>query len=71
MSTKLNDPKESITRDFANFLKTGQVADSISRTDNNIGLNSGSVIIPETILTPEHEQHQFPRLGSLVRTVKV
>ncbi|WP_457801720.1 phage major capsid protein [Limosilactobacillus reuteri] len=71
MSTKLNDPKESITRDFANFLKTGQVADSISRDDNNIGLNSGSVIIPETILTPEHEQHQFPRLGSLVRTVKV
>lgn len=71
MSTKLNDPKESITRDFANFLKTGQVADSISRDDNNIGLNAGSVIIPETILTPEHEQHQFPRLGSLVRTVKV
>lgn len=71
MSTKLNDPKESITRDFVNFLKTGQVADSISRADNNIGLNSGSVIIPETILTPEHEQHQFPRLGSLVRTVKV
>lgn len=71
MSTKLNDPKESITRDFANFLKTGQVADSISCADNNIGLNSGSVIIPETILTPEHEQHQFPRLGSLVRTVKV
>ncbi|MHC5520043.1 phage major capsid protein [Limosilactobacillus vaginalis] len=71
MSTKLNDPKESITRDFVNFLKTGQVADSISRADNNIGLNSGSVIIPETILAPEHEQHQFPRLGSLVRTVKV
>ena len=71
MSTKLNDPKESITRDFANFLKTGQVADSISRADNNIGLNSGSVIIPETILTPEHEQHQFPRLGSLVRAFKV
>lgn len=71
MSTKLNDPKESITRDFANFLKTGQVADSISRADNSIGLNAGSVIIPETILTPEHEQHQFPRLGSLVRTIKV
>lgn len=71
MSTKLNDPKESITRDFANFLKTGQVADSISRDDSNIGLSAGSVIIPETILTPEHEQHQFQRLGSLVRTVKV
>ena len=71
MSTKLNDPKESITRDFANFLKTGQVADSISRDGSNIGLSAGSVIIPETILTPEHEQHQFPRLGSLVRTIKV
>ncbi|WP_421022303.1 phage major capsid protein [Limosilactobacillus fermentum] len=71
MSTKLNDPKESITRDFANFLKTGQVADSISRADNSIGLNAGSVIIPEAILTPEHEQHQFPRLGSLVRMIKV
>ena len=71
MSTKLNDPKETITRDFANFLKTSQVADSISRADSNVGLNAGSVIIPETILTPEHEQHQFPRLGSLVRTVKV
>lgn len=71
MSTKLNDPKESITRDFANFLKTGQVADSISRDGSNIGLSAGSVIIPETILAPEHEQHQFPRLGSLVRTVKV
>lgn len=70
MSTKLNDPKETITRDFANFLKTGQVADSIRR-DNNIGLSAGSVIIPETILNPEHEQHQFPRLGSLVRTIKV
>lgn len=70
MATKLNDNKESITRDFANFLKTGQVSDSIRR-DNNIGLNAGSVIIPETILTPEHEQHQFPRLGSLVRTIKV
>ena len=70
MSTKLNDPKETITRDFANFLKTGQVADTIRR-DNNIGLSAGSVIIPETILNSEHEQHQFPRLGSLVRTVKV
>ena len=67
---ELNDNKESITRDFANFLKTGQVSDSIRR-DNNIGLSAGSVIIPETILTPEHEVHQFPRLGSLVRTIKV
>lgn len=64
--------KETIVRDFANFLKTGEVADTIRRDDaNNIGLSNGSVIIPETILTPEHEQYQFPRLGSLVRTVKV
>lgn len=70
MATKLNDNNESITRDFANFLKTGQVSDSIRR-DNNIGLSAGSVIIPETILNSEHEVHQFPRLGSLVRTIKV
>lgn len=70
MATKLNDNNESITRDFANFLKTGQVSDSVRR-DNNIGLSAGSVIIPETILNSEHEVHQFPRLGSLVRTIKV
>lgn len=70
MATKLNDNNESITRDFANFLKTGQVSDSIRR-DNNIGLSAGSVIIPETILNSEHEVYQFPRLGSLVRTIKV
>ena len=43
MSTKLNDPKETITRDFANFLKTGQVADTIRR-DNNIGLSAGGAL---------------------------
>lgn len=67
-----NAKKDTVVRDFANFLKTGKVADSIRRDDaNNIGLSTGSVIIPETIMTPEHEQYQFPRLGSLVRTVKV
>lgn len=67
-----NDKKETVVRDFAKFLKTGETTDTIRRDDaNNIGLSKGSVIIPETIMTPEHEQHQFPRLGSLVRTVKV
>lgn len=71
ITPKNQDKKNTVVRDFANFLKTGQVADTIRRDNTNIGLSDGSVIIPETILTPEHEQHQFPRLGSLVRTVKV
>lgn len=71
ITPKNQDKKNTVVRDFANFLKTGQVADSIRRDTTGVGLSDGSVIIPETILTPEHEQHQFPRLGSLVRTIKV
>lgn len=48
---------------FADYLKTGEVRDV-----TGIALKDGQVIIPETILTPEKEVHQFPRLGSLVRT---
>ena len=51
---------------FANYLKTGEVRDV-----TGIGLSDGAVIIPQTILTPEKEVNQFPRLGSLVRTVGV
>lgn len=71
MATKLNDNKNQIVRDFGEYLKTGVVADSIRRDDNNVKLNDGSVLIPDTILTPEHEQHQFPRLGNMVRTISV
>lgn len=51
---------------FADYLKTGEVRDV-----TGIALKDGQVIIPEAILTPEKEVHQFPRLGSLVRTESV
>lgn len=57
---------ESAVTAFEKFLKTGEVRDA-----TGISLKEGAVIIPETIMTPEHEQHQFPRLGSLVRRVSV
>lgn len=71
MSIKLKDNKNQVIRDFGEYLKTGVVADSIRRDDNNVKLNDGSVLIPEAILTPEHEEHQFPRLGNMVRTIHV
>ena len=57
---------ENETAAFEEFLKTGEV-----RAVSGLALPDGKVIIPETILTPEHEQHQFPRLGNLVRKVTV
>lgn len=57
---------ENETVAFEEFLKTGEVRDA-----SGIALKDGAVIIPETILAPEHEQHQFPRLGNLVRKVAV
>lgn len=55
-------------RDFAEFLRKGEIKRA---ADSHIALSDGSVIIPETILNPEHEEHQFPRLGSLVRKIAV
>lgn len=57
---------ENETAAFEEFLKTGEVRDA-----SGIALKDGAVIIPETIMTPDHEQHQFPRLGNLVRKVAV
>lgn len=57
---------ENETAAFEEFLKTGEVRDV-----SGLALQDGAVIIPETILAPEHEQHQFPRLGNLVRKVAV
>lgn len=63
---------EVIKRDFKHYLATGEISGTVKRAEpNGVNLQNGSVIIPETILTPEHEQHQFPRLGNLVRTVAV
>ena len=67
MKLKLGgDVKEKQVVAFADYLKTGEVRDV-----TGIALKDGQVIIPETILTPEKEVHQFPRLGSLVRTESV
>ncbi|GBG95196.1 phage capsid protein [Ligilactobacillus salitolerans] len=55
-------------RDFEEFLKKGKIERD---ANSHIALQDGSVIIPETILPAEHEQHQFPRLNSLVRKIAV
>lgn len=55
-------------RDFEEFLKKGKVERA---ADSHIALQDGSVIIPETILPVEHEQHQFTRLNNLVRKISV
>ncbi|QIL49860.1 phage major capsid protein [Weissella coleopterorum] len=51
---------------FEEFLKTGETRDV-----TGLQLTDGAVIIPEAILPVEKETYQFPRLGSLVRTVSV
>lgn len=61
------DKKAELKRDFAEFLKNGR----LTRDVTGLGLSNGEVLIPQTILPPEHEPHQFPRLGSLVRTISV
>ncbi|GEK28515.1 phage major capsid protein [Furfurilactobacillus siliginis] len=54
-------------KSMRNFLKTGVVTTDLT----GAGLSDGSILIPETILPAEHETHQFPRLGNMVRTVQV
>lgn len=51
---------------FEEFLKTGETRDV-----TGLQMTDGAVIIPEAILPVEKETYQFPRLGSLVRTVSV
>ena len=60
-----------ITRDFKNYLLTRELTGELKRDTANVGLPTGSVLIPKTIMPAEHEQHQFPRLGSLVHNVSV
>lgn len=62
---------EEITRDFKNYLLTRELTGELKRDTANVGLPTGSVLIPKTIMPVEHEQHQFPRLGSLVHNVSV
>lgn len=57
--------KENI-RSFEKYLKSfGQTRDT------QIALATGAVLIPDTILPADHEQHQFARIADLVRHVSV
>lgn len=62
--------KEKELRNFYDYLKNGNKYDTRA-VANGVGLTQGQVIIPETILTPEHKVYQFPRLNSLVKTETV
>lgn len=66
---ELHGANESTKDQFAHFLKTGEV--TRDNTTGGIGLSNGQVLIPQDILPAEHEQHQFPRLGNLVRQIAV
>lgn len=66
---ELHGANESVKDQFAHFLKTGEV--TRDNTTGGIGLSNGQVLIPQDILPAEHEQHQFPRLGNLVRQIAV
>lgn len=62
---------DQITREFKNYLLTRDLTGELKRDTANVGLPTGAVLIPKTIMAPEHEQHQFPRLGNLVHNVSV
>lgn len=66
---ELHSANSTMKDEFEHFLKTGEV--TRDNTTGGIGLSNGQVLIPQDILPAEHEQHQFPRLGNLVRTVAV
>lgn len=66
---ELHGVNESAKDQFAHFLKTGEV--TRDNTSGGIGLSNGQVLIPQDILPADHEQHQFPRLGNLVRQIAV
>lgn len=68
-NNKKND--EELTRDFKNYLLTRELTGELKRDTAGVGLPTGTVLIPKTIMPAEHEQHQFPRLGSLVHNVSV
>lgn len=66
---ELHGANESTKDQFAHFLKTGEI--TRDNTAGGIGLSNGQVLIPQDILPAEDEQHQFPRLGNLVRQIAV
>lgn len=68
---KQNDAQQ--LRDFAHFLVTREMRPSLQREAavQGIGLTQGSVLIPESILAPLHEEHQFNRLENFTHNVAV
>lgn len=68
---KRNDKQE--LRDFAHFLVTREMRPSLQReaAAQGVGLTQGSVLIPESILAPLHETHQFNRLETFTHNVAV
>ena len=70
-NNKRNDKQE--LRDFAHFLVTREMRPSLQReaAAQGVGLTQGSVLIPESILAPLHEEHQFNRLENFTHNVAV
>lgn len=68
---KQNDAQQ--LRDFAHFLVTREMRPSLQReaAAQGVGLTQGSVLIPESILAPLHEEHQFNRLENFTHNVNV
>lgn len=67
--------KEQQLRDFAHYLVTREVRPSLQQRDGaavqGVGLTQGSVLIPQSILSADHETHQFPRMEQYVHSVNV
>lgn len=67
--------KEQQLRDFAHYLVTREVRPSLQQRDGaavqGVGLTQGSVLIPQSILSADHETHQFPRMEQYVHAVNV
>lgn len=70
-TSKQNDKQQ--LRDFAHFLVTREMRPSLQReaAAQGVGLTQGSVLIPESILAPLHEEHQFNRLETFTHNVNV
>lgn len=70
-NSKQNDKQQ--LRDFAHFLVTREMRPSLQReaVAQGVGLTQGSVLIPESILEPLHEEHQFNRLENFTHNVNV
>ena len=70
-NSKRNDKQE--LRDFAHYLVTREMRPTLQRdaAAQGIGLTQGSVLIPQSILAPLHETHQFNRLEDFTHNVAV